>query len=346
MKHPNGYGSIIKMSGSRRKPWRVRKTIGWDLDEATGKKSQKYQTIGYYATRPEAIKALADFNENPYSIETNTITFSGVYEKWSTEHYKTVVEKTEKQWKSIYNIHCLEIHDVRFRDLKVSHLEAVINNCKAGDITKGRIRNMFNMMYRYAIKHEITEKNYADMCNTIKEPQSKIVRTVFTDNELKTLWENTENITIKTILISLYSGWRPTEIAELKTENIDLDNKTMTGGIKTDAGINRTVPIHNKILPLIVSLYNEENQFLITDNKGSVNYDTYYHRFKRIMDLYGYSHSPHDTRHSFVTYAKDAGINEYVLKLIVGHSIEDITEKVYTHRTLEQLCEEINKITV
>lgn len=346
MRHPNGYGSIIKMSGNRRKPWRVRKTIGWDLDIENGKKYQRYQTIGYYATRPEAIKALADFNENPYSIETNTITFSGVYDKWSDEHYEKVSAKTAQQWKSIYNIHCLEIHDVKFRDLRVSHLEGVIKNCKAGDITKGRIKNMFNMMYRYAIRHEISEKNYAEMCNTIKEPQPKIKRTIFTSNELKTLWENAENITVRTILISLYSGWRPSEIAELKTENIDLENKTMTGGMKTEAGINRTIPIHNKILPLITALYNEENQFLITDKKGPVSYDTYYHRFKRIMDLYGYSHSPHDTRHSFITYAKDAKINEYVLKLIVGHSIEDITEKVYTHRTLEQLLEEINKITV
>lgn len=37
-------------------------------------------------------------------------------------------------------------------------------------------------------------------------------------------------------------------------------------------------------------------------------------------------------------------MNEYILKLIVGHAIEDTTEKVYTHRTIEQLREEIEKI--
>ena len=29
MKNPNGWGSITKLSGNRRKPWRVRKTDGW-----------------------------------------------------------------------------------------------------------------------------------------------------------------------------------------------------------------------------------------------------------------------------------------------------------------------------
>lgn len=42
---------------------------------------------------------------------------------------------------------------------------------------------------------------------------------------------------------------------------------------------------------------------------------------------------------------KSYHVDEYVLKLILGHSIEDITEKVYTHRTIEQLKTEIEKIT-
>ena len=36
--------------------------------------------------------------------------------------------------------------------------------------------------------------------------------------------------------------------------------------------------------------------------------------------------------------------NEYILKMIVGHKTADITERVYTHRTLDQLQEEILKI--
>ena len=31
MKHPNGYGSIYKQSGARRKPWAVRRTAGWKI---------------------------------------------------------------------------------------------------------------------------------------------------------------------------------------------------------------------------------------------------------------------------------------------------------------------------
>ena len=39
MRNPNGYGSVVKLSGKRRKPFAVRITIGWDNN---GKQKYKY----------------------------------------------------------------------------------------------------------------------------------------------------------------------------------------------------------------------------------------------------------------------------------------------------------------
>ena len=38
MKLPNGYGSVVKLSGKRRKPWMVRKTTGYRIDPVKEKK--------------------------------------------------------------------------------------------------------------------------------------------------------------------------------------------------------------------------------------------------------------------------------------------------------------------
>lgn len=69
MKLPNGYGSIYKLSGKRRKPWIVRKTVGWKIDPVTHKSKQQYITIGNYTTRADAMAALTNYNENPYDIK-------------------------------------------------------------------------------------------------------------------------------------------------------------------------------------------------------------------------------------------------------------------------------------
>lgn len=88
------------------------------------------------------------------------------------------------------------------------------------------------------------------------------------------------------------------------------------------------------------NLFNDEN-----GQQGTfLTYDKYRGRFAKINKKFGMSHRPHDTRHTFITLGKEANMNEYILKLIVGHAIEDVTEKVYTHRTMEQLATEIEKI--
>lgn len=50
---PNGYGSVIKLSGRRRRPWAVRVTDKF----VDGK--QLYRYISYHETKTEAEKALA-----------------------------------------------------------------------------------------------------------------------------------------------------------------------------------------------------------------------------------------------------------------------------------------------
>lgn len=56
MKLPNGYGSVVKLSGKRRKPWMVRKTTGYRIDPVKEKKVNEYIIIGYAATKTEGYK--------------------------------------------------------------------------------------------------------------------------------------------------------------------------------------------------------------------------------------------------------------------------------------------------
>lgn len=352
MKMPNGYGSVYKLSGKRRKPWIVRKTVGWQINPETGAAKQQYITIGYYATKQEALAALVNYNENPYDIETDKITFSEVYTRWSEAHFSSIVPSAQRTWKSAYS-YCTPLYNMRMRDIRTNHLEQTIKDAQIGDTTKQRIKSLFNLMYKYCLKYEIVDKDYAALCDSVKRGAPQIIRTPYTDAELSTLWENVSFPFVDMVLIGVYSGWRPQELAVLKLADVDIENWVYFGGLKTDAGRNRCVPIHSKIRPLVLDNYNKAlalgSDYLFNDENGQqgthLTYDKYRGRFNKINKKLGMSHRPHDTRHSFITYAKDAGVNEYVLKLIVGHAIEDITEKVYTHRTMEQLKEEIEKIT-
>ncbi len=65
-----------------------------------------------------------------------------------------------------------------------------------------------------------------------------------------------------------------------------------------------------------------------------MTYDKYRGRFVKAMKRLHLIHRPHETRHTFITKAKECHMDEYILKLIIGHSITDITEKTYTHGTI------------
>ena len=57
-------------------------------------------------------------------------------------------------------------------------------------------------------------------------------------------------------------------------------------------------------------------------------------------------HLPHDMRHTFASLCKEYHVDEYVLKLLIGHAVRDLTERVYTHRQIEQLREELEKLPI
>lgn len=275
-KLPNGYGTIYKMSGKRSKPYRAMKTDKWIIDPVTGKSKQIRSTIGYYQSREDAMIALANYNENPYDIKADSITFSEVYEKWSENYFPTLSNPSSVRTVTAAYAYCNGLYDMRMKDIKVSHLEGTILNAQVGDSTKSRIKSLFNMMYKYAVAHDIVEKDYASVMfangNPIKHSRAKEV-IPFSQEEIFLLWDNLDNIAFADmILIGIYSGWRPQELAILKVADIDLEAGTMLGGLKTDAGKNRIVPINPLIRPLIENRIQEatamQSEFLFNDANG------------------------------------------------------------------------------
>ena len=338
MKLPNGYGQVYKLKGKRRRPWIVRVTTDWerDLEKATYKPI--LSTLGYFEKRDMALQALADYNQNPYDIDAANVTFTELYEKWSKEHFEKISDSRIRGTKSAYS-KCVLLYNMKFKDVKASHLEGVLNNCDVGQATKQHIKSLFNQLYKYAMKNDIVRKDYSALINTVGKYEREKKIEIFTDEEIQKLWDNLSIENVDIILIGIYSGWRPSELTDLETNNIDLEEGTMLGGIKTDNGIDRIVPIHDKILPLIAKRAEIPGALLF-----GLNYEQYRYSYKKIMKALGMNHKPHETRHTFISRAKESGLDEYCLKLIVGHAISDLTERVYTHRQVEQLKDEINKI--
>ena len=372
-KRGNGEGSIS--FDSRRKRYRVKVTLGWEIDEQTGRSKQITKTIGSnYKTQAEAQRALSEYLENPFDLKNKDITFENLYNKWFEDR---VVKKSNS---SLYRIkaaykYCSSLYDIKFRDITILDMKDCIENGtaleirgkhrgeykKASPSTKESIKYIFNHIYAYAIEAGIVNRNLAKEFSLEKDvfKEKEINRKIkkpFTEDEIRKLWDNLYIVPyVDIILLGCYTGWRPIELIELKMKNINFENNTMKGGKKTKAGIDRIIPIHSKIKDIVNKLYKQakelNSEYLINDptniqGYNGLSYDQYLVRFKKVIELMEFdtSMTPHCTTHTFITMAQRSGVDKYIIKMFVGHDIKDITEYIYTHRTLEEMQEVMDTI--
>ena len=102
MKLPNGYGSVVKLSGKRRKPCIVRKTSGWHIDNSKGKKVQEFFIVGYATTKAEGLQMLANYNNIPFDGKVSKMTFADVYDEWSRQKFPTISDSNKKCYTAAY----------------------------------------------------------------------------------------------------------------------------------------------------------------------------------------------------------------------------------------------------
>ena len=365
---PNGFGQISEIKNRNlRNPFRAMVTVGKTPDGKPICKPLKPES--YFATYNDAYAALVEYNKNPYDLEPS-ITMQELYDKWLPEYEKTVksTKSATSAWAYCSGVYKMRVMDIRARHVKGCMEEgvAVIRGKEQHPTAtmKNQIKSLFNLMLDYALEYELVDRNYSRTFNlteeTVKEIQSvKKEHIAFADEEMDLLWANITNKRgIDILLIQCYSGWRPQELGLLELKDVDLENWTFQGGMKTDASENRIVPINSRIQDLVLQKYQEAealgSPYLLnwadTNNRNRKNlkltYARYQKAFERIRDelKLNPNHRPHDGRTHFVTMAKRYGVDEYAIKYMVGHKISDITEKVYTRREFAWLREEIEKI--
>lgn len=348
MRLPNGYGSVYKLSGNRRRPWVAAKTIGWEKDEEGNKSKQKINIIGYYETRQKALQALAEFNDNPYNIELSKVTFADIYQRWYKDEFNDESNKsTVRNYETAYK-HCESIQNMVMGDIRPNHMQKILDDCESGYQTVKRIHTLFNKLYSWCVTHDCIKKNYA-LLTKVNQKYDPTPRERFSSDEINALWKAAkENKNAPLILMLMYSGVRIMELLDLKKEDVDLKNQYfVVKASKTVSGI-RTVPIADKMLPYWEDFIERSKcEYAICNTAGSkMTYDNFKKRYWfPLMAELNMNHTPHETRHTFISLATSQNINPTLVKKIVGHkSIMSLTEKVYTHPEIKEMVDAVNKI--
>ena len=270
--------------------------------------------------------------------EVKLPTFADIYESYYKEKYElsgknysdASKKSTSAAFKNCSVLHNKEFAKITYDDLQ-NNIDSHIGKLKHSSLEL--ILSLYHGMYKYALKRDMVDKDYSSFVE-IRIPDDDENGVPFTEDELRILW-GSDLEAAKIAIVLCYSGWRISEFASVK---IDWENNLFIGGMKTESGKNRIVPIHSSVLPILQSLPARPIK-----RAGAYRQSLY----KALNALGIEKHTPHDCRHTFSWLCDEADVDKLSKQILMGHKPDDmVTDKVYGHRDANRLKVEIEKLPV
>lgn len=370
-KLPNGFGSIRYLGDRRRNPYAVHPPTT-DFKDSGGPLRPKAlcyvdawmkgfsvlvsYKAGTYKPGDEiameiddtgdidtvAAKILADYNrfKNPEKAEKGK-TFEEVFHDWfaymyekdqSVEHNKSTIKTKKfafKRWEPL--------HKKEFRKITYDDLQNVIDECGLKVASLEQMVVLVHQMYDYAAIYHLADENCSSHLRITKPDDEKNAEP-FTGPELRVLWKHKDDVDVEFLLIMCYSGFR---VAAYQNMEVNIEQEYFKGGVKNKYSRDRMVPIHPAILPLVKRRIERDGCLLTNDQTFRNRLDD-----RKLFESLGIArHTPHGCRHTFSWLCEHYSVRENDRKRMMGHSFgNDITNKTYGHRSLDDLRKEIEKI--
>lgn len=329
-KRANGTGSLYKLTGRRKKPWAV-------------VKNGKY--IGSYATEKaaqEALERLAGYDPSEYF----NLTFAEVYERWKPEHFPTITPDAQGVYEHSFTVFS-DLHNRKFRELRTYDFQTILDRYSdKSESTVNKLRQLLTQLSKWAVKNDVISVNYASLCTN--KGRATEHHKPLTSEDIKKI-EADGSEAARVVLMLLSTGMRIGELFKLPLS--DYHVTYVIGGEKTEAGIDRVIPIrpegraHFEHFAELAEAAGGDR--LIDGYKGNRTAENFRKRdYARLLDRNGIDpdKTPHSTR---VTYATRAATVEELspatLGKVLGHKQFATTQQYYNHPAAEQLVKAVEK---
>ena len=332
-RNPNNYGCVTKLKGNRSRPWVVKVTVYDEEGHA------KQVPIDYAETEEKGNIILAEYNNNPWNIDRNKVTLVELYNRWAKIKLPKLGTSLQSSLKSAFK-HCSKYYGLKYRNIRAYQMQDCIDNCGYGYSTQGAIKNLWGHLDRFAFECDIIDKMYSSITSAPPIPETS--REPFTDAQVDALWKMKDDPWVNTVLLFIYTGFRLNELLGMKTEWVNTKEWYFQNGIKTAAGKGRIVPIHEKIKPLVKQFLDQGNLYLFSYQGKKISQTKYYKFWDEVMAKIDADKTPHEARHTFETNLDNAKANRKCIDLLMGHKSKDVGNRVYNHKTIEQLRDTVN----
>lgn len=354
MKRANGSGSVVRLSGNRRRPYMVRVSARDEYGHIV------QRALSYHEKAAEAQAALEEYNRNrlagtaPTADRMNA-TLQEVFDGWKARSFRKYEENGStsclQSYRAAWGKRVSRYADRKMRSITLDDWQQILDDCEDLGLSQSTINNtatLIGWLCSYAMERDIIGKDYSQYLD-IPSVDIKNPRNALTDLQLQKLeklaaagepWADTA-------LMLCYTGFRVSEFLQLTRFSYHPeDGGYLQGGLKTDAGKNRIIPIHPKIRPYLDRWLARGGETVICNADGKALYsDQYRALFSPLMEKIGaVGATPHWCRHTFATKLHTAGVDNLTTKWLMGHSTKSDITAHYTHETIAVLAAAMQKI--
>ena len=350
MKRANGTGSIVKLSGNRRRPYAVKVS---ERDKY-GQVVQKI--LSYHAKASEAQQALDAYNIAKSAgaapaVSALDITVGEIYKLWSEREFPRLNDPSVRAHRGAWVNRVSALKDKKIRFVSLDEMQHILDRCEDDGMSRSTINNtaiLIKALWNYAAKRDMIAKDYSQYLEIpivgIKNP-----RNIITPQQIKQLrgLADAGVFLADTAVVLCYTGFRISEFLELTPADYHPEHGGyLQGGLKTAAGKNRIVPVHKSIAPYVVRWLQRGTGSMAHKENGQVmNADYYRREFNELLRGAGIDGvTPHWCRHTFATMLHAAKVDPTTTKWLLGHSTSSDITAHYTHETLDILRGAIDQL--
>lgn len=332
-------------------------------------KQSKYDRIAFFPKVPYPLVPVNTMSTTIHRKNKKNYTFKQVFEEMRENLFPTKEEMQIEKEQHIkpgngkfalhnslgminaYN-HCKELYDTIYREFKTSDFQSFLK--EKTPASASQCIKLFKNMDKYAYNEDIIDKKYAETLKSTGSQNTKNERLPFTYEQIAYLWNiqadnDKEELVRDILLLAIYTGCRAEELFFLYTKNIHLKENYFVGGLKTENGINREIPIHPDIKHIIEKYYNKNNKFLFTKTNNKrlfyADYNTYYRLRFKDKHKFLENQTAHCGRHTLETELQKLNIKQTIVNSIIGHKNGDVGSDIYNHISIEEKIEAIKLVT-
>ena len=164
MRNPNGYGTVAKLSGNRRRPYIIKKTAGWKNNG-----QPIFVIVGYAATREEGNILLAEYNRDPWDVDRAKITLQQLFDLWKEKKAPKLGQSNRASLTSAFK-HCSGLVNLPYKTIKAYQMQETIDGCGKGYSTQAAIKNLWGHLDRFALELDVVSRCYSDLLTSDPVP--------------------------------------------------------------------------------------------------------------------------------------------------------------------------------